>query len=149
MKESEHNRQTAIVDCTLEKSAQVGPGAFSAAGLRETANTRCSSFTARASERKNEGAQGHYKKANGERKGERRTERERERGPVTASCGKQKRNRALPDKKNRRDKYLKRVTQAFNELGKQVNPSSRRTSPVGCIKNAYSALLKSVRCGAT
>lgn len=55
MKESEHNRQTAIVDCTLEKSAQVGPGAFSAAGLRETANTPMQQlYRARTKERKKE-----------------------------------------------------------------------------------------------
>jgi len=53
VKESEHNRQTAIVDCTLEKSAQVGPGAFSAAGLRETANTDAAA-SPRAHERKKE-----------------------------------------------------------------------------------------------
>jgi len=85
----------------LEKSTQVGPGAFSAAGLRETANTRCSSFT--ASERKTEEVQGHIRRRTGKRKEdgvmkerkedterEREREREKEKRSVHASCRKQK-----------------------------------------------------------
>ena len=55
-----------------------------------------------------------------ERKEDTHRERER-RDPLYMRRAENKSNRVLPDKKNRRDKYLKHVTQTFNELERQVN----------------------------